>query len=34
VDRQLHLTHTSVEEEVRCALKPCSVEALIDLCCK
>jgi hypothetical protein len=35
VDRQPHLTHTSVEaEEVRCALKSCSVEALIDLCCK
>jgi hypothetical protein len=35
VDPQPDPTHASVKlEEVRCALKPCGMEALIDVCCK
>jgi hypothetical protein len=31
---QPDLTHASVKLEVRFALKPCSIKALIDVCCK
>jgi hypothetical protein len=34
VDPQPDLTHASVKLEVRFALKPCSIKALIDVCCK
>jgi hypothetical protein len=35
MDPQPDPTHASVKlEEVRFALKPCSIEALIDVCCK